>query len=524
MTSRKIRLTTVAPLVVAALAAAAALPAKAQDMSTAIYAPSQQVSSQQQLIARSLPLGLRHVTGSPYGSTHARRIASAVPIAESPLEETTSVVSRPSEGAAPVERNLQAAKLFSDPGTTDIASKISESPQSELPVSMKPVVPAVAESQPALSDLKPLIPLIDPKADANASTNGSTNDLAGSSTQAATISENNQTAALPPDAVQGVKTESTEQKPGDYDMNLEPITIAQSVPTDTIQETGNIDLTPVSLPRRQPNFNRFEGMKSQFLYGLPGKMFFSAVIDNSLRLETNVFQTAHRRKSDMVYRILPNTTLGYALGRYTRVSANYFFLRDQYTHFSPLLNRNFHSVGFQVDQDLPLKGRTRVTFGFLGRALFADPDQFSDVFFNDLLPQATITHQIGNSTILYSSIMGQIRFREMLSKFQEGDQFYAFGLVHQRGKWSVLIDNTLNNNFGNSNLRLGHNNQVFILTQEVARRLTTQIPLQLYFRTQEIFNMGANASPGYAGYNFRVFGGLRLTIAKPVIFPVRIKD
>jgi len=307
---------------------------------------------------------------------------------------------------------------------------------------------------------------------------------------------------------------------------LGPSEIAQSAPTDTLggSDTRDFDLTPVSLPRRTPEFNRMDGFKYNMLYALPGRMFFSAVVDNSLRAETNVFQTKNRNRTDMIYRVLPNVTLGYALTRSTRVSANYFFLRDQYTKYQQL-DRNFHSVGFQVDQDLYNKNRWTATLGFMGRALFTTPDQFSDQFFNDLLPSLTVTRQVGYSGVLYGAVLGQIRFREMLSQFQEGDQFYSFGGVYRKRRWNFLGDFTLNNNFGNSNLRQGENNQVIILTEEIAYRLPKiKLPVDAYVRCQQIFNMGASNSPGYAGVNTRVFGGIRASIAKPALFPVKLAE
>jgi hypothetical protein len=34
--------------------------------------------------------------------------------------------------------------------------------------------------------------------------------------------------------------------------------------------------------------------------------------------------------------------------------------------------------------------------------------------------------------------------------------------------------------------------------------------------------MGANSSPGLAGFNFRLYGGLRAEISKPAIFPTKL--
>lgn len=308
--------------------------------------------------------------------------------------------------------------------------------------------------------------------------------------------------------------------------NEEPISlrIAQSTPQDSLGDTQPIDLTPVSLPRRAPSFDRFDRFQAGALYKLPAKMFFSLVVDNSVRLETNVFQTNSANSSDFVYRVLPNLTLGYALNKRTRIACNYFLLRDQYTEFNRPLSRNFQSVGFRIDHDVPLRGRANLSFGFFGRALFTNLDYLNDTFFNDLIPSVTLTKPIGRRTIAYASCLGQIRFKRMLNRYQEFDQFYSGGLVHRRGTWTFLLDNTLVSNFGRPIFRGGGNNQVFILTQEAARRIHHKIPLQVYLRGQEIFNVGAPLSPGFAGYNYRIFAGVRLTVAKPPIFPIKLKS
>ena len=305
--------------------------------------------------------------------------------------------------------------------------------------------------------------------------------------------------------------------------DLAPISIAQSSPTDTLGDTQPIDLTPVSLPRRAPNFNRFDQFKGDLLYRLPGKMFFSCVAENSLRLETNVFQTRRDYSSDMVYRILPNINLGYALNKKTRISCNYFYLRDQYTKFNNPLSRDFHSIGYQIQRDVSLPRNINMTVGFFGRALFTNLDYFDDFFFNDLIPSVTLQKRVGMRSIVYASCLGQVRFRSMLSRYQEFDQFYSGGIVHRRGAWSFLADSTLASNFGRPILRGGGNNQVIILTQEAARQIHHRIPFQVFARGEEIFNVGAINSPGFAGFNYRIFGGIRLTIAKPAIFPIKLK-
>lgn len=323
----------------------------------------------------------------------------------------------------------------------------------------------------------------------------------------------------------GASTDSNES------VSMEPINLAQSVPTDVTNENQQVDLVPTNIPRRTPAFNNFSGAHMNLLYRLPSKLFFSSVIENSLRLETNVFQTSPKESSDMIYRVFPNTTIGYEIAKNTQIYSNYFFLRDQYTDFSPLLNRNFHSIGFGINRNVPLpKNRGTVILGLQGRGLFATLDKFPGSFFNDYLPSVTYQKGFANGQVIFASVFGQLRFREMAARFQEGDIFYTFGHIYRRGGWAFLNNFTLASNFGSQKIRQGPDTQIIILEHELSRQVSRRFPwLQTFIRAQEIFNMGAGnvpftpgaldnaVYPGFSGVNCRVFAGIRTTFFKPVL-------
>lgn len=281
-----------------------------------------------------------------------------------------------------------------------------------------------------------------------------------------------------------------------------------------------IDLTPVKLPERSRAFGDFQSFKMGMLYKLPARMFFNTTCENSLRLETNVLQTHNRNHADMIYRVLPNVTLGYALTKQTRVSANYFFFRDQYMDNSNFLSRNVHSVGMQGNHDFIISPRTTITTGVLWRELFItrNPD------LNDLIPQAQVVRRVGERGAIYGGVMGQFRFQHVFGVFQEADQFYSFGAVYRTPKWTLLADNTLITNFGKRHLRGGDNNQVIVMTLEAGRKISSRLPLTAFVRAEPIFNMGDWKRTGFGGVNVRIFGGIRAEINKPAIFPVHIKS
>lgn len=520
MKSQTFQLKSIAPVAVA-LSLTLAMSANAQTTSNPADAPRMIASAPVGTANGTTPIALlqsQEPVIDPAEFSTSTKIADSK-VAESRGWESAAEGSQPPAAKTEAESTASAVPV-SQPPTSSVAEKAVEVPMERITAdsaSTSSTETAVSSAVEVTPDLKPIAVSETP-----------------SKTPATDLTDDAKAIASSTDAADaGVQlrgapnTASTSTDTAGDTSQLRQIDIAQSSPNDATTspapDNREFDLTPVSLPRRTPTFNRFEGFHSNMLYALPGRMFFSAVVDNSLRAETNVFQTKNHNRTDMVYRVLPNTVLGWALTRKTRVSANYFFLRDQYTKYQ-LLDRNFHSVGFQVDHDFYNQDGVTVTGGFLGRALFANPDQFSDAFFNDLLPSLTATKQVGNHAVVYGSVVGQIRFREVLSQFQEGDQFYSFGTVYKKGPWQALGDFTLNDNFGNSNLRQGHNNQVIILTEEIARRLPylRKVPIDAYIRAQQIFNMGANSSPGYAGVNCRIFGGIRAYVSKPVVYPVKL--
>lgn len=296
-------------------------------------------------------------------------------------------------------------------------------------------------------------------------------------------------------------------------------TAVASAPADSAAGQLPIELAPVKLPERRSASEVFQGFQRGILYNLPSRMFMNSSVENSVRLETNVYQKLHHNRADFIYRPAPSVTLGYALTRKTRVAANYFFIRDQYTRNDTPLSRNINSVGMRLDQDIRLTEKTTATVGIMDRWLFVSHSRW----FNDVLPSLSVTRPVGYRGFIYGSVIGQLRWYDEFKTMQEGDVFYSFGGVYRRGPWVLSSDTTFLSNF-RKRKPAGPNSEMFILTLEAARRINPRLPLPLYafVRAQPIFNIGANQATGFAGYNFRLYGGLRLEMNKPAIFPVKL--
>lgn len=384
---------------------------------------------------------------------------------------------------------------------------------------------------------------------ASATISGTTNDNTSNSVDLVNAEQfANSDTTLTKEPVQESKSDLIPVSPGQQTLtsdsiepadavSMEPINLAQSVPTDVTNENQQVDLVPTNIPRRTPAFNRMTESQMRLYQLLPAKLFFSSVIENSLRLETNVFQTSPKESSDMIYRVFPNTTIGYEIAKNTQIYSNYFFLRDQYTSFSPLLNRNFHSIGFGLNRTFELpKQRGSLILGLQGRGLFATLDKFPGSFFNDYLPSITYQKGFSNGHAVFASVFGQLRFREMAARFQEGDIFYTLGHIYRRGGWAFLNNFTLASNFGSQKIRQGPDTQIIILEHEFSRQVSRKFPwLQTFIRAQEIFNMGAGnvpftpgaldnaVYPGFSGINCRVFAGIRTTFYKAALPDTKLK-
>jgi hypothetical protein len=275
------------------------------------------------------------------------------------------------------------------------------------------------------------------------------------------------------------------------------------------------------MPERDNEFSTMQQMRINALYKLPAKMYINANVENSLRLETNAFQTTSHNQADMIYRVLPDTTIGYAFTPQSRVSANYFYFHDLYADHGHSLSRNVHSVGMRAEHDFQINPTTIVTTSIMDRELFIT--RFPAL--NDILPSVSLSHRVADNAVVYSSVLGQLRFRDFIGgKFQEGDQFYSLGSIYRGKRWIGSADATLIDNFGNGNLRFGPNsNHIIVLTMEGGRRLTQTVPLVAFVRAQPIFNIGSSQQ-GFAGFNMRLFGGLRLELSKPALFPRDLKN
>jgi hypothetical protein len=331
------------------------------------------------------------------------------------------------------------------------------------------------------------------------------------------------------------------------------VTPGASVFTQQIAQTVNPSTAiPTDLVHPLPGQPSALGDRLQFklLQKLPTRFYFLGVTEISLRDETNVFQTASRAhmlraasggdsfgllttdqqnsvlqsasiasRNDGVFRILPNVTAGWALTPKTRVFANYFLLRDQLFH-NVAVNTLIESIGGGIQHDFQMGRKGNLQATFQARELYQN--KVHNVF--DYLPGITYTRVVTPHSIAFASVLLQLRGKQFIvAPNREIDPFYSVGAVYQKGAWQFSHATTFLQNFRQpfaGNALIPVNNYSFVLDFEVARRVHKKLPgLQAFVRAEPIFNMHSNATPGLSGVDFRIFGGLRLTLSKPSLLP-----
>lgn len=296
----------------------------------------------------------------------------------------------------------------------------------------------------------------------------------------------------------------------------------------------------------------FENLQTKLLQKLPAKLYATGTIETSFRYETNPFQFPTKRKllrtsfppppifrqlnvfqqsqfynvlglvnnDDVVFRALPNITVGWALTPSTRVGGNYFCIRDQLSH-NTQLNTIVQSLGGFVQHDFRLSSKANVLVDLQARELLTlhQLPQF------DFLPTTTFSYVLSPTWVTYASAILQLRGRKPFqAPTREIDPFYTVGSVYQRRGWVFLASGTFFQSFREpfrQNAVINKDSYSIILDFEISRRVLPSIPgLQAFVRAEPIYNFHSNGTPGLAGMDFRMFYGLRMSAVKKPISSV----
>ena len=300
--------------------------------------------------------------------------------------------------------------------------------------------------------------------------------------------------------------------------------------TKSVQAQGfHEELAPISLPTTPSlyptdttpvNINRErELLKPGFTYylfqKLPSHFWFNITAETSQRFESNIFFTKSNPVRDYVYRILPNVSMGYEVYKKVNIYCNYFTIKDVFVDHSKLTFPTTQSLAWGLRRDFTISPRTNLQLDWQARELWQSPGlrQF------DFLPGMTLTRFVNPNTVAYINTILQLRGGQYFeAPTREIDPFYTAGLLYTKHSWMFSAVGTLVNNFRhppfNDSIPPVSNNSI-IADLEISHPVPKMPFLTTFIRAEPIWNWKSHNYPGISGFDFRLFGGIRLTLAKP---------
>lgn len=295
------------------------------------------------------------------------------------------------------------------------------------------------------------------------------------------------------------------------DARFAPIQLVKfrPVPTPDVIPT---DATPFGTTDERDLLN--PEFRFKFFERLPRRFWFSGTVETSQRLDTNTLFTANKPQPDYTFRVQPNITVGYNFLRRTSVYSNYFVIKDVFADHGTLSHPTTQSLSLGFRQVVPLNKRLNAQFDFQARELW----QSANVRQSDLLPAVRITHNFSGRTSVFGNALLQLRGNHYFGGAnREIDPFYSVGMVHRHGLWTFLITHTYVTAFRNPRQAIPQqSNDAMILDVEISRAIAKSLPgAQLFMRVEPIWNWRSQRVPGLSGFDFRMFSGIRLAIAKP---------
>ncbi|MBX9572645.1 MAG: hypothetical protein K2X77_27365 [Candidatus Obscuribacterales bacterium] len=246
---------------------------------------------------------------------------------------------------------------------------------------------------------------------------------------------------------------------------------------------------------------------------MPERLWFNASTEVSQRLDTNVFFDYSSPRPDYAFRVLPNVTVGYEALKNTSMYANYFVIKDNFADNTILSPPTTQSLSWGLQNTQYFGKKTSLQLDFQARELW----QISHLRQFDFLPGLTLTHVANPKNIMFASSLLQLRGgKYFVAPTREIDPFFTIGYIHRRGSWTFLLSNTYVMNFRNRNAIPQQSNFSMISNLEVMRPVLKELPsMQAFVRAEPVWNWHSNKQPGLSGFDFRIYGGLRLVANKP---------
>lgn len=293
-----------------------------------------------------------------------------------------------------------------------------------------------------------------------------------------------------------------------------PISIAQTAPPQFIPT----DVTPFTVSPERNNFS--PGYRFRIFQALPERLWFNSTTEVSQRLDTNALFTYDKPKDDYAFRVLPNATVGYNILKNTSIYANYFVIKDVFArNYNNINAPTTQSVSWGIQHNQQFGQKTSLQLSAQARELW----QASHLHQFDFLPGLTLTQTITPNDIVFASTLLQLRGGQyFVAPTREIDPFYTLGYIRRQGSWNFVVNDTLVTNFRHPPFNDAipkQSNMSMIADIEINRPVVKSFPSLLAFvRAEPIWNWDSHKTPGISGFDFRLYGGLRLSVTKPAYY------
>lgn len=293
------------------------------------------------------------------------------------------------------------------------------------------------------------------------------------------------------------------------------------IPTD-ITNMPNTELpTP---PGSRASF--FSPWPPDWAYKLPSNLWLNTVVEAAQRYDTNVFQTRSGYVSDYSFRVHPRVQVGWRMSNLFQPYTEYFLFKDVHTRAYNFNQPTSQSVAGGAKGALWTaynpddKGlKKTLAYDFRARVWWFNSHQRQYDLIPSLIWEQVLNYKSKTNHTKYElrALLQLDERKTRTGTTREIDPFFNARLVHARGKWLFSPGVTLALDFptytgDKPRLKTG----AVIGNLEVSRKLP--VPnLYWYVQGQPIWNFSDKSVPGYSGFNFRLFSGVRMVFDRPPV-------
>lgn len=273
----------------------------------------------------------------------------------------------------------------------------------------------------------------------------------------------------------------------------------------------------------------FSPWPPDWAYKLPSNLWINSTIESTQRYDTNVYQTRSGYVSDYAYRVHPRLQVGWRFCKFFQPYTEYFLFKDLHVkayNFNQPTSQSLAGgvkgalwASFNPD-DKGLK--KTLAYDFRARIWWFNSHQRQYDLIPSLIYEQVLAYKSKTNHTKYD-LRAMLQLDERKTRTgttREIDPFFSARLVHARGKWMFTPGVTLALDFptytgDKPRLKTG----AVIGNIEVSRKMP--VPnLYWYVQGQPIWNFSDKSIPGYSGFNFRLFSGVRMVFDRPPATPL----